>query len=67
MLSQPLIDDGPSLARVAERVSYATSTSGAVGPPLGGIADIFSLQATFRIAGLGLLVSVSLVLFFLKR
>jgi predicted MFS family arabinose efflux permease len=35
-------------------------------PLLGRIADVFSLQATFRTAGLGILVSMSLVLLFLR-
>lgn len=37
-----------------------------VDPLLGRVADVFSLQATFRMAGLGILVSMSLVLLFLR-
>jgi MFS family permease len=40
--------------------------SAAVDPALGLVADAFSLQATFRIAGLGILVGMSLVLPFLR-
>jgi hypothetical protein len=36
-------------------------------PTLGKIADVFSLQMTFKVLGLGMLVSMSLVLAFLRR
>lgn len=36
-------------------------------PTLGRIADLFSLQMTFKVLGLGMLVSMSLILAFLRR
>lgn len=46
-----------SLSSVVSSLLNAT-----VDPALGRVADVFSLQATFRIAGLGVLVTMALVL-----